>query len=264
LNASYHDGNLTSFLQTPALLIDKGSRRIRRAFGWEQRLYDATDVIFTMSAWLRGIFLESFHQPPEKVVAVGAGSDLAERFAAAERAWGPPRYLFVGRDWERKGGPELLRAWPAVHAARPDAQLMVVGPLELREPPPAGVVLCGRIDRSTPEGEHAYIEIYRRATTFVLPSLYEPFGIAFLEAMAFGLPCVAADRCAMPEIVDDETTGRVVDPMDPDALAAAMLEMADPPAARRMGEAGRRRMEERFTWNAVAGRMLAELEARTR
>jgi glycosyltransferase involved in cell wall biosynthesis len=67
----------------------------------------------------------------------------------------------------------------------------------------------------------------------------------------------------MPEIVDDGTTGRVVDPMDPDALAAALLELADPAVARRMGDAARRRMEERFTWDVVAGRVLAELEART-
>jgi glycosyltransferase involved in cell wall biosynthesis len=150
-----------------------------------------------------------------------------------------------------------------VHAARPDAQLVVVGPREVDEPLPPGVVLHARIDRSTPEGEQEYIDLFRRATAFVMPSLYEPFGIVFVEAMAFGLPCVVADRCAMPEIVDDGTTGRVVDPMDPDALAAALLELADPAVARRMGDAARRRMEERFTWDVVAGRVLAELEART-
>jgi glycosyltransferase involved in cell wall biosynthesis len=149
-----------------------------------------------------------------------------------------------------------------VRAASPDAQLVIVGPRELPQPPPPGVILYGRIDRSTPEGQQAYTDIYRRATAFVLPSLYEPFGIVFLEAMAFGLPCVAADRCAMPEIVDDGTTGRVVDPTDPDALAGALLELTDPAVAHRMGEAARRRMEERFTWDAVAGRMLDELEAR--
>jgi glycosyltransferase involved in cell wall biosynthesis len=262
LSASYHDGNLASFLQRPKLLIDRGSRRVRRALAWEQRLYDETDVIFTMSTWLREIFLDSFDQPPEKVVTVGAGTDLVPPIAELERAWDPPRFLFAGREWERKGGPELLRAWRAVHAARPDAQLDIVGPREVQEPLPPGVVLHGRIDRSTPEGEQEYLDVYRRATAFVLPSLYEPFGIVFLEAMAWGLPCVVANRCAMPEIVDDGTTGRVVDPTDRDALAGALLELTDPAVAHRMGDAARRRMEERFTWDAVAERMLAELEAR--
>src|SRR5947208_12370492 len=80
--------------------------------------------------------------------------------------------------------------------------------------------------------------------------------------MAFGLPCVAADRRAMPEIVDDGATGRVVDPTDAAALADALLELANPAVARRMGDAAHRRMHERFTWDAVGARILAELEAR--
>jgi glycosyltransferase involved in cell wall biosynthesis len=263
LRASYHDGNLASTLQRPELLIDQDSRRVRRALRWERGLYDATDVIFTMSAWLREIFIESFGQPGHKVVAVGAGSDLAVPPAEVERDWGRPCFLFVGREWERKGGPELLRAWPAVRAVLPEAQLMVIGPVAVDEPTPEGVVLCGRIDRSTLEGEEAYIDIYKRATAFVLPSLYEPFGIVLLEAMAYGLPCVASDRCAMPEIVNDGTTGRIVDPTDSDALASALVGLADPEVARRLGEAGRQRLLEYFTWDSVAGRILAEIEART-
>jgi glycosyltransferase involved in cell wall biosynthesis len=263
LRASYHDGNLASTLQRPDLLIDRHSRRVRRALEWERGLYDATDVIFTMSAWLRDIFIESFAQPADKVVAVGAGSDLTVAPVEVERDWGHPRFLFAGREWERKGGPELLRAWPAVRAALPAAQLTVLGPTTLAEPLPDGVVVSGRIDRSTPAGEEAYIDVYRGATAFVLPSLYEPFGIVLLEAMANGLPCVASDRCAMPEIVGEGMTGHVVDPTDPDALAAALVKVGEPEVARRMGEAGRQRVREYFNWDSVAGRILDEIAART-
>jgi glycosyltransferase involved in cell wall biosynthesis len=263
LQTSYHDGNLASTLQRPDLLIDRHSRRVGRALEWERGLYDATDVIFTMSAWLRDIFLEAFEQPADKVVAVGAGSDLTVPPGEVEHDWARPCFLFAGREWERKGGPELLRAWPAVRAALPAAQLMVLGPTTLAEPLPEGVVMCGRIDRSTPQGEEVYGDLYRRATAFVLPSLYEPFGIVLLEAMAHGLPCVASDRCAMPEIVGDGTTGHIVDPTDPDALAAALVGVADPEVAPRLGEAGRRRVSEYFNWDSVAGRILDEIEART-
>ena len=99
--------------------------------------------------------------------------------------------------------------------------------------------------------------VYREATALVVPSLHEPFGIVFVEAMANALPCVAADRCAMPEIVDDGVTGRVVDPTDRDALSAALVGLCDADVARRMGEAGRERMRERFTWSAVAQSMVA-------
>jgi glycosyltransferase involved in cell wall biosynthesis len=260
--ASFHDGNLAATLQRPELLIDPGSQRVRRAMEWERRLYDSTDVIFTMSAWLREIFVHSFDQSPAKVVVAGAGTDLALPPAALDRDYVRPRFLFVGREWERKGGPELLRAWPAVRAARPDAELVVVGPSELPGALPDGVRFAGRIDRATTDGERAFTDAYRQATAFVLPSRFEPFGIVLLEAMAYGLACVAGTGCAMPEIVEDGVTGRVADTADPAALAAALLTLADPETARRMGAAGRRRLEERFTWDAVAGRILDELEAR--
>jgi glycosyltransferase involved in cell wall biosynthesis len=255
LRCSYHDGNLASYLARPDLLVERDSRTVRRLLAWERRLYDETDVIFTMSEWLRATFVEDFDQAPEKVFSVGGGSDLPAPEPIA-RHWERPRFLFVGREFERKGGLELLRAWPAVRAARPDAELTVIGPATMQHALPAGVRFAGRIDRSTPAGREAFLSAYRDATAFVLPSLYEPFGIVLLEAMAQGLPCVAADRCAMPEIVSDGDSGRIADPGDPDALAGALLEVCDPEVARRMGEAGRRRYLERFTWAAVADRVV--------
>ena len=262
LRASYHDGNLAAYLQRPDLLVDRGARRVRRALDWERRLYDRTDVIFTMSDWLRARFLDDFGQPPEKVVTVGAGTDLAPAPVAVQRDWERPRFLFVGRDWARKGGRELLAAWPAVRAAVPQATLDVVGPRTLGDHPPPGVTLVGPIDRSTPEGAARFARAYRDATAFVMPSLFEPFGIVFVEAMAHGLPCVASDRCAMPEIVADGETGRVVSAGDADGLTAALIALADPATAQAMGAAGTRRMARRFTWAAVADRVLAEIAQR--
>ena len=59
-----------------------------------------------------------------------------------------------------------------------------------------------------------------------MPSRYEPFGIVFVEAMSRGLPCVASDRCAMPEIVGDQSCGRIVPAEDPEALTDVLVELA--------------------------------------
>jgi len=96
-----------------------------------------------------------------------------------------------------------------------------------------------------------------------MPSQYEPFGIVFLEAMAHGLACVASDRCAMPEIVEDGATGYVVPARDVEALAQRLLELADPGRAHSFGEAGRERFLEHFTWDAVAGRIVDALVSRS-
>jgi glycosyltransferase involved in cell wall biosynthesis len=257
VSASFHDGNLAATLQRPDLRIDRASRRVRRALAWERSLYDRMDVILTMSGWLRETFLDTFGQDPAKVIVAGAGTDL-ELPADISHDWDRPRLLFVGREWERKGGPELLAAWPAVRAQLPGAELIIAGPSALDDLP-AGVSFVGRIDRSTGGGEERFRALYREATAFVLPSRFEPFGIVLLEAMAYGLPCVAADRNAMPEIVADGTSGRVVDPTDPDAFAAALVDALQHPG---WGAAGRRRVEERFNWHAVARTVVDAISAR--
>ncbi len=258
LSASFHDGNLAAVLQRPDLLIDADSAAVRRALRWERELYDSVDRIFTMSEWLRGTFIDTFGQPAEKVVVAGGGTDL-ELPADVDHPWERPCLLFVGREWERKGGPELLAAWPAVRAALPEARLVIVGPPKPPKRLPPGVEFRGRIDRSTPSGGTAFGAVYREATAFVLPSRFEPFGVVLLEAMAYGLPCVVPNRCAMPEIVADGTTGKVVEGEHPEDLSAALVAVLDAERGRQMGAAGRARLEERFTWDAVADRVLTAL-----
>jgi glycosyltransferase involved in cell wall biosynthesis len=97
---------------------------------------------------------------------------------------------------------------------------------------------------------------YQRATVFTMPSLYEPYGIVFAEAMAHRLPCVGTTICAMPEIIRDGDTGYVVPPADDRALADRLIGLLrDPLACRQMGERGYRKYEAEHTWDAVAARM---------
>jgi glycosyltransferase involved in cell wall biosynthesis len=261
LRCSYHDGNLGVSLAREELALDARSRGVRRALDRERRLYDRLDLIMPMSDWLRRSFVDDFGQDPAKVVTVGAGANLATIPEEPRRSFERPVYLFVGLQWERKGGPQLLEAFRLVRAERPDAELVVVGPERPAEPVD-GVRFLGRIPRGSPDGERRLDEVYREATAFVMPSLYEPFGIVFLEAMAYRLACIGTTRCAMPEIIADGETGFVVPALDPEALAQRMLALADGEQARRLGEAGHRRFLEHFTWDRVAERMLAAVGER--
>jgi glycosyltransferase involved in cell wall biosynthesis len=262
VRSSYHDGNLAVSLAREEPLLDPHSRSVRRALETDRRFYDRMDVLLPMSDWLRRSFVGDFGQDPDKVVTVGAGANLHEVPELPERHYESPRVLFVGKQWERKGGPQLLQAFRLLRAERPDAELWVVGPEQAPEPEP-GLRFLGRISRSTPEGERRLGELYAGATVFAMPSLYEPFGIVFLEAMAHGLACVASDRCAMPEIVADGATGYVVPALDVERLAERLLELAEPERARTFGEEGRRRFLERFTWDAVAARIVDALVSRS-
>lgn len=260
LRCSYHDGNLAGFLRRPDLKIAPDSRFARWSLDYERRLYDSVDLIFCMSEQLRESFLSDFGQAPDKVVTVGAGANVASA-DVPERDWSPPRFLFVGKQWERKGGPVVLSAFARLRAEVPEAELAIAGPASLSVGVP-GVEVLGRVTGGG-DGPGSMAELYRRATVFVMPSLYEPLGVAVIEAMAAGLPCIASTGGALPELIEEGVTGHLVPPGDEDALLARMLELArSPDRCRALGEAGAARYRERFTWDAVAERMLAAISSR--
>src|SRR5690606_12176833 len=121
----------------------------------------------------------------------------------------PPTVLFIGRQFERKGGDLLLRAFARVRRALPEAELLIIGPAEIPGDH-AGVTSLGFVSKDRPGGWEAIAEAYRRADVFCLPTRFEPFGIVFVEAMHFGVPCVGPDAWAVPEIIDDGRTGLTV------------------------------------------------------
>ena len=229
----------------------------------ERTTVQAADRVIAVSAQMRQDILEHFAVDPARVIVIHNGID-PERFRRTERREAlarfgvrPPYVLFVGRVTDQKGIFHLLQA---------------AGQL------PAGVqvVLCASAP-DTPEIEerlrqavrqHAnvvwinamvpveqVVELYSHAAVFVCPSVYEPFGLINLEAMACETPVVASAVGGIVEVVDDGKTGVLVPPGRPDALGAALRRLLDDPEqGRAMGRAGRRRVEERFSWASVAER----------
>ncbi|MDX1997433.1 MAG: glycosyltransferase [Thermoanaerobaculia bacterium] len=170
--------------------------------------------------------------------------------------------LTVGRldPTERyKGHDELLEAFPAVLARVPHARLVVVGGGADRGRLEDKARALGLADHVTFTGYLPAAELpklYAQSTGFALPSRGEGFGLVYLEAMAAGKPVLALTGTAAQEIVLDGETGWLVPPKDPAALTAALIAMlADPEEARRRGEAGRRRYEALFTFEAFEGRV---------
>jgi glycosyltransferase involved in cell wall biosynthesis len=229
----------------------------------ETRLYRDAAAVFTISEYLRRSFVDEFGVPADRVCTVGAGPNLDLRRVPTPRTaprTGPPTVLFVGRQFERKGGPLMLEAFRSVRASLPDARLVIVGP-ESRPATEPGVQWMGSLDKNRPEEWARMVAAYQDADVFCLPSLFEPFGIVVLEAMFFGLPCVGTAAWAIPEMIADGETGFTVPRADATALGHRLRELlVDRSRAHRMGLAGRRRAEERFSWAGVAARMADVLE----
>ena len=184
---------------------------------------------------------------------VGAGANIVPKSEEPKRDDDGRTLVFVGKDgWRRKGGPVLLRAFAILQRSRPGLRLLIAGPTEPIEVAD-GVTNLGLVPFDAVE------RLLSQATLFVLPTLREPFGIAFLDAMLWKVPCVGTQVGAVPEILGD--AGIWVAPADAEALAAAIGALLDdPPRRLAMGEAGRRRVLERgYLWPEVGKRLSAIL-----
>jgi glycogen synthase len=229
---------------------------------WAERLaVERADRVIAVSAQMRADILEHFRVDPDRVVVIHNGVD-AQAFARTERRDALARHgvrlpyvLFVGRISEQKGIFTLLEAADALPegvelvlcASSPDTP-----ELQARlEAAAAGRPMIRWINAMLPIDE--VVQLYSHAAVFVCPSIYEPFGLINLEAMACGTPVVASRVGGIPEVVVDGETGLLVEPGDPVALADALRRVLDDPArAARMGEAGRRRVEANFSWDRIA------------
>ena len=247
----------------------------------EKTAYEAAAAIIAVSEGMRQDILRSYPDvDPAKVKVVHNGIDVSlwnrDEGEDVVRALGIdpelPSVVFVGRNTRQKGVPYLLRA-----AAKLPADVQLVLCLGAADTPElaaetarlieqlqtqrSGVIV---VERMLPRNE--LIQVLSHATAFACPSIYEPLGIVNLEAMACGAAVVASATGGIPEVVQHGETGLLVDieqvtdgtgtPLDPEKFvtefAAALTEVvSDPARARAMGQAGRRRAEEHFSWESI-------------
>jgi starch synthase len=229
----------------------------------EKQAVETADRVIAVSHAMRADVLKLYSIDPARVVVIPNGVDpeqyrrTHDRAALARHRVRPPYVLFAGRISEQKGIFTLLdaaRGLPdhvqiVLCAASPDTpelearlRRVVAARPEVRWIPEMA---------SVPE----LVQLYSHAAAFVCPSVYEPFGIINLEAMACETPVVAAAVGGIVEVVEDGRTGLLVPPGRPDELARAIRALLEDPArARAMGTAGHQRVHAHFTWARVAER----------
>ena len=244
-------------------------RELREIEDRETQVYENADRIYCMSDRLRASFVSEFGIPEHRVETAYPGPNfpIGEAPVVPQRDRGcEPVILFIGRDFERKGGELLLHAFSEVRAAVPGARLLIVGPdsipLASGDSRWQGVELLGFLDKESPKGQESLYEAYRSAGVFCLPTRFEPFGIVFLEAMYYQLPCVGPNAWAIPEIIHDGETGLLFASDDASELATSLIKiLGNPLGSRGMGSAGARRLDSEFSWRAAAEKIVAGIEA---
>lgn len=153
----------------------------------EREIYHNATLNFSTSRFAADSMIEDYGCEPEKVACIYSGVNISIPTSAGldVKDTGGKNILFVGIDWKRKGGPELIAAFKRVLPVHPDATLTIVGCSPAMDVPNCNVV--GLVPK---ESVGAY---YRAATMFCLPSQVEPSAVALVEAAAYQLPVVSTD-----------------------------------------------------------------------
>lgn len=248
---------------------------------WMERtaILDA-DAVVAVSNGTREDILRVYPIPPERVHVIYNGIDLEQyRYTSDTTALATygvdvssPYVLFVGRITRQKGVIHLVEA---IKYLPPRTQVVLCAGAP--DTPEIAEEMRQKVEHARAKGARVVwiekmltrpevIQLYSHARVFCCPSVYEPFGIINLEAMACGTAVVASATGGIKEVVVDSETGYLVPfdadpvtgfPAHPDrfakALGARISELlADPAKCKRFGEAGRKRVEQKFSWTAIA------------
>jgi glycosyltransferase involved in cell wall biosynthesis len=213
-------------------------------------------AVIAISQHTRDVLVEVEKVPPERVRVIHPAFEMKTASAPGPRPVtnGPCRLVIVARLHPVKDHRSALLAFRRVLDARSDTRLRIVGAgwLEPELRALAGALRLGdAVDFAGFQADMG--RVYDEADVLVHPAIEEAFGFVVVEAMARGIPVVCTPRGIAREIIDDSVNGLLVPLSDPSALAAAMLRLVESPELRtRLGEAGRKSIEGRFSYASVA------------
>jgi glycosyltransferase involved in cell wall biosynthesis len=212
----------------------------RAVYGWTVR---RSRIVITISEHARQTLIERLGLAPERVRAIHLAVDH-ERFSpAAAPESREPFLVYPANRWPHKNHARLFEAFALVRRSRPELRLVLTGAGHDGEPLPEGVETRGFVSPDE------LVDLYRRASALVFPSLYEGFGQPPLEAMACGCPVAASNTTSLPEVCGDAAA--YFDPLSPEDIARAVEEVLNQPTPYVQRGLERARG---FTWDECARR----------
>jgi glycosyltransferase involved in cell wall biosynthesis len=208
-----------------------------------KQVFEAAARIVTRSEWARKSVIEDYKIDPEKVKVIYPGVNIT-KLIPPERSISEPEkpfnILFIGGDFERKGGLDVLEVFLETFSEKAELHLVTKDSVKCQHP---HVHIHQDVKAYTPK----WLELYRQADVFVMPTHFEGFGWVFIEAMAAGLPAIATRINAIPEMVSHGETGFLIQPGDRQDLAGRIRELIENPTLRyEMGVKGRKVVEQKF------------------
>lgn len=220
------------------------------------------DKVIAISRAIGTLISDHHNVPEEKIVVSPLGIDLPDEPSTADIDKETLNVLFVGRLEKRKGVETLFEAIPSIVDKAPNVRFTIVG--GDTNVSPLGGSYQNYLLKNLDSRYHPYVKFmgfvsdtelkncYRDCDIFVAPSLYESFGLIYLEAMAWGKPVIGCNVGGVPEVVEDGISGLIVHPGDADELSGAIIRLSDFHTRKELGVSARQRVERYFSLNSMA------------
>lgn len=248
---------------TVALMIDYNpsfsrvlNSSLRAADAIERRAIEKASLVLYSSTWAAQSAVNHYHASSAKVRVIPFGANLDEYpDAVAVLKKAPSRechLLFIGVDWDNKGGPIAYEALLGLEKLGIPASLTVVGCVPPKQFHHQEMRVVPYIDKNDAKGRALLSELYSAADFFLLPTRTECYGIAFCEACAFGLPVIATDTGGVSEIVKNNSNGFLLHESARGADYAKVISdvYSDPARYMDLRKSCREQFEMRLNWDA--------------
>ena len=243
-NFIYTDHTTKTNLLYPNIKAKQYMRSKRFIQKSEIKTYQDATIIFTFGNFVARSLVSQYQIPNEKVVPVYSGSNVSVIIDDQLRKNFSKNILFVGVEWKRKGGAILLKVFEEVLKYHPDSSLTIVGcsPKNIKLP---NCQVIGKIPLEN------VAEYYRFASIFCMPTMREPFGIVFVEAMNYRLPIIANNIGCLPDLVTNDYNGYLIDNNINDYTKVICSLFDNPLKCQQLGENGFQFAQKRFKWEIV-------------
>jgi glycosyltransferase involved in cell wall biosynthesis len=260
----WSDTTWTALVGYYDFLADVSPASLHQVLRQERRAFARCTALFFASDWAAEAAQRHFPETAKKISVVPFGANFDPRIHRGEaarlvelRPRDKCRLLFLGVEWERKGGPLALEAAAILNARGINAVLTVVGCRPRVASPPPYLRVEGFLRRDQPEEAERLDRLLREAHFLVLPSRAEAFGVAFCEAAAYAVPSISTRTGGIPTAVLDGRTGAL---FEIGASAASYADVigaifSDPAGYRAMALSAHAHYASRLNWRTACGRV---------
>lgn len=219
----------------------------------QNEYYHSCSGIFVMGQWLANYLINEMGVSPERIHVVGAGADVDVTKYSPDRKGN--KFLFVGRDFERKGGSLIIEAFRKIRSEGNVAvELYIVGPKESHKYDAENIFFVGELNKAE---LHKY---YNMCDVFCMPSYIEPFGKVYVEALCFGMPVLARNRFAAPDFIIDGMNGYLIEGEDTTLLAEKMKDLLINSDIKEYVYSHVQEYQKEYSWDNVASKISKVIE----